>query len=190
MSASRIVSIMLDERDHLTRLHCGRVAGLAVTLGQHCALSPRELRILRLAATLHDVGKIGIPDDVLKKNTPFTSADWRVMKTHSAKGERILLATELEGCDQVGLAVRHHHERYDGGGYPDGLAGEAIPILARIIAIADTYDAMARWRGYRYRHPHDAIMRVLQDERGFQHDPYLVTKFANFIEHDSFRVQE
>lgn len=147
------LSIALDERDRSTQEHCDRVLGLCDELGRRCGLTERELRVLRLAAVLHDVGKIGIPDAVLKKPGKFDESDWTVMKEHAAKSQRIVLATDLEAADEIGLIVRHHHERFDGRGYPDGLLGEAIPAMARIVAVADSYDAMARLRIYGRRGP-------------------------------------
>lgn len=171
----------LDERDHITSRHCSRVAGLSLELGAACALAEHDLQILRTAAAFHDVGKIGIPDTVLLKVTPFTDDDWAVMKTHSAKSQRIILAANLPDGDEIGRIARHHHERYDGTGYPDGLAGEAIPIMARILALADTYDAMARTRVYRHALPHAHIMRALYDEQGRQHDSYLFPKLVKLM---------
>jgi HD-GYP domain-containing protein (c-di-GMP phosphodiesterase class II) len=110
------------------------------------------------------------------------------MKTHSAKSQRIIVAAGLDRGDEIGLIARHHHERYDGAGYPDGLAGEAIPIMARVVALADSYDAMARTRVYRRGRPHDLIMRCLAEERG-QHDPYLLTKFSKLIEDSPFKAK-
>jgi HD-GYP domain-containing protein (c-di-GMP phosphodiesterase class II) len=121
------------------------------------------------------------------KVTPLTAAEWAVMKTHAVKSERIIRAAEMEGGDLIGLVARHHHERFDGTGYPDGLAGDAIPILARILAVADAYDAMARTRVYRHALPHARIMRELHDAQGRQHDPYLFAKFAKLIEHSPFK---
>lgn len=175
------VSVALDERDPATWRHCGRVAALAIELGKQSVLSERELKALHVSAGFHDIGKIGIPDSVLKKPTSFDADDWAIMKTHSAKSERIMMAAGLEDGDVIGLAVRHHHERYDGTGYPDGLAGESIPILARIVAIVDAYDAMAT----RHESPartHPQIMEELRQEQGRQHDPYLFGKLSNVLE--------
>jgi HD-GYP domain-containing protein (c-di-GMP phosphodiesterase class II) len=172
------VRVALDERDRPTGQHCGRVERLAVELGKQCGLSTRELDILRVAAAFHDVGKIGIPDRVLQKETPFDADDWAIMKTHSARSQRIILATNLDEAPAIGLVARHHHERWDGLGYPDGLAGEAIPILARIIALVDAYDAMANLRYYRPSRSHAQIMAVLSDERGARYDAHLCDKFA------------
>jgi HD-GYP domain-containing protein (c-di-GMP phosphodiesterase class II) len=181
VATAMATTVALDERDRATSVHCARVLGLSLALGAVCALSERELRLLRIVAGFHDVGKIGIPDRVLKKLTKFGEDDWMVMKEHSAKGERILRAAELEDGETIALAVRHHHERFDGQGYPDGLAGEAIPILSRIVAIADTYDAMARMRMYHVGRTHGQIMEELRNVRGRQHDGYLVGKFATII---------
>jgi len=164
------------------------VAGLCLELGRSCALYEHELRILYKAATLHDIGKIGIPDSVLLKIGKYTDDDWTIMKAHPVKGQLIVLAAELPNGEEIADIVRHHHERYDGRGYPDGLAGEAIPVMSRIIAIADTYDAMARTRVYRHAQPHYRIMEELLKVSGFQHDPYLSAKFATLIEHSEFKA--
>ena len=181
-------SVALDERDPATLQHCQRVAGLSLELGKRIALSERELRLLHVAAAFHDVGKIGIPDVVLKKNGRFTDGDWIVMRTHPERGQRILQAAGLKDGEALGLAVRHHHERYDGAGYPDRLAGDHIPLLARIIAIADSYDAMATPRTYGRFKPHAEILSELRNEQGAQHDPFLCAKFLELIERSPFRA--
>jgi HD-GYP domain-containing protein (c-di-GMP phosphodiesterase class II) len=158
-------------------------------MGQLCGLSEHELRLLGLVARLHDIGKIGIPDTILKKPTKLDEQDWVIMKTHSARSERIVLASALEDGLEIARGVRHHHERYDGHGYPDGLAGESIPVLSRIVAIADTYDAMARLRTYTAPIAHATIMKELQRVAGGQHDAYLSAKFSVAIESSPFRVK-
>ena len=175
------MSVALEQRDALTSQHCQRVARLAVSLGRRYGLAPRDLRLLEIAAAFHDVGKIGIPDDVLKKPSRFTDHDWAIMKTHAEQGQRILHAAGLRDGETLGRAIRHHHERYDGQGYPDGLAGEEIPLLARIIAIADTYDAMATPRIYGRWRPPAEIVAVLEAEQGRQHDPHLSEMFLEMI---------
>ncbi|HJR60426.1 MAG TPA: HD domain-containing phosphohydrolase [Vicinamibacterales bacterium] len=174
------VSVALEERDPSTHQHCDRVAGLALELGVHCGLSERELGHLRIAAGFHDVGKIGIPDSILKKPMPLTEDDWVIMKSHPVRSERIMLAADIDDGGTIARAVRHHHERCDGRGYPDGLSGEDIPFLARIIAIADAYDAMAR-RIYAAGRTHAEIMDELRREQGRQHDAYLVERFFEII---------
>ena len=111
-----------------------------------------------------------------------------VMKTHSERSERILAAAALPDGDAIARAARHHHERIDGGGYPDGLAGDAIPALSRMIAIADTYDAMARLRPYAMAKSHAEIMLELFRVRGHQLDAYMVARLASFIERSQFRT--
>ena len=180
------LNVALDERDAPTHDHCDRVSALSLELGIRCGLSARELRLLRLAARLHDVGKIGIPDTVLKKPAALDADDWEVMKTHSARSERIVLAANLEDGASIAAAVRHHHERIDGRGYPDGLAGEAIPVLARIIAIVDTYDAMSGLRMYGPPQTHPQIMKELARVAGTQHDAHLSALFAGLIEGSAF----
>ena len=184
------LSVALDQRDEPTLQHCRRVSGLSLELGRACGLSARELRLLQVAAAFHDVGKIGIPDRVLKKTTRFDADDWAIMRAHSENGERIVLAAGLDENEPIARAVRHHHERYDGGGYPDGLAGEGIPMLARIIAVTDTYDAMASLRHYGHRRPHQQIVAVLQEERGRQHDGYVTGKFLEIVERSPFRAPD
>jgi HD-GYP domain-containing protein (c-di-GMP phosphodiesterase class II) len=180
--------VALDERDSITDHHCDRVSGLALELGQRLALTDQDLRCLRLAARLHDIGKIGIPDTVLKKPGRLTQDDWVVMKSHATRSERIVLASDIADAELIAAAVRHHHEQFDGSGYPDGVAGESIPVLSRIVAIADTYDAMARLRMYGQPVPHRDIMKELARVAGTQHDPYISSHFAHIIESSSFKT--
>ena len=182
------VSVALDERDQTTHDHCDRVSGLALELGVACALSSRELEQLALAGAFHDVGKIGIPDSVLKKPGALVGDDWELMKTHSVRGERIVLAAELDDSAEIASAVRQHHERMDGEGYPDGLSGGDIGVLARIIAVADAYDAMARTRLYGRPLSHRDIMEELRREQGKQHDAAVVATFASLIERSRYRA--
>jgi HD-GYP domain-containing protein (c-di-GMP phosphodiesterase class II) len=177
----KALNIALHERDAPTHDHCDRVAGLAADLGRRVGLTERELRSLTLAARLHDIGKIGIPDEVLKKPGRLSDPEWSVMQSHAVRSERIVLASMVEDADVIARATRHHHERHDGRGYPDGLAGEAIPVLSRIVAIVDTYDAMARLRSYGPGIRHREIMGELARVSGEQHDPYLSRKFAEVI---------
>ena len=117
------VSVALDERDPFTHAHCDRVAGLSLELGVQCGLLERDLEHLGMAAGFHDVGKIGIPDAVLRKKGALSDAEWVLMKSHATRSERIMLAAFLDDGDLIAPAVRHHHERFDGQGYPTGLHG-------------------------------------------------------------------
>ena len=177
---SRALVTALCERDGYTREHSDRVASLALELGHECRLDERELRRLVIAAPLHDIGKIGIPDRVLLKPAAFAADEWEIMKSHAARGERILRSIETEGMDEVAIAVRHHHEHFDGSGYPDGIAGEDIPVIARILSIVDSYDALTMRRPYHRAYSPSEAIRVLEDERGTKHDPALL---AHFLRH-------
>lgn len=183
------VTIALDERDETTRQHCDRVCGLALDLGRKCALSQRELNALQMAAVFHDVGKIGIPDRILKAPRKLTQDEFWMMQTHSVRSERIILSAHLEDSDLVAFAVRHHHERFDGTGYPDKLAGESIPVLSRIIAVVDAYDAMARLRHYGPLRAHGGIMAELRGCEGKQHDAYMIRHFEQIIEHSPHKAE-
>ena len=179
---TKALSVALGYRDLLTRLHSERVRGLCEAIGVACNLPGKELGILKIASSFHDIGKIGIPDRILLKPSPFDDAEWAVMKQHSEIGERIMAVTELEGAPQVALVIRHHHEHYNGKGYPDGLAGVQIPICARIISIADSYDAMAVIRPYHRPRTHQEVMAILLKESGEKHDPDLMRTFCELIE--------
>lgn len=180
-SYGRVISTALDERDTATRKHCDRVIELAGAFGRHCRFDPAALRCLRLSALFHDVGKIGIPDRVLFKRGRLDPREWAEMRSHPERGQRIVEAIAVEGVAEIAIAVRHHHENFDGSGYPDGLAGEGIPLVARAVAILDAYDAMANPRPYRPARGHDSIMAVLREETGRKYDPALFACFEAMI---------
>ena len=187
---TKALSIALGYRDLLTQLHSERVLGLSGSIGERCGLTEKELGILKIAASFHDIGKIGIPDQILLKPASFEDAEWEIMKQHPVFGEKIMTATELEGSSQAALIIRQHHEHYDGSGYPDGLAGENIPVGSRIIAIADAYDAMAVTRSYHHARKHSEIMEILRNETGGKFDPRLMLIFSDVIESSKFRAAE
>lgn len=185
---TKALSLALGYRDSLTRLHSERVLGLAGEIGVRCGLSDKQLGILKISASFHDIGKIGIPDPILRKPTQLDAAEWEIMKQHSEMGAKIMAATELKGSQQAAQIVRHHHEHYDGTGYPDGLAGKEIPICARIVAVADSYDAMAVTRSYHGARTHTEIMAILDMETGRKHDPEIVRAFCEIIESSKFKA--
>jgi len=185
---TKALSVALGYRDPLTQLHSERVLGLSEAIGVGCGLSNKELGILKIAASFHDIGKIGIPDYILLKPSQLDEAEWEKMKQHSELGERIMVATELEGSQQASLAIRHHHEHYNGQGYPDSLSGEEISIYSRIIGIADSYDAMAVTRSYHRARTHLEIMAILHKETGKKHDPELMRIFCEIIESHKFEA--
>jgi HD-GYP domain-containing protein (c-di-GMP phosphodiesterase class II) len=184
---TKALSVALGYRDPLTRLHSERVRDLSEALGMRCGLEERQLEALKIAASFHDIGKIGIPDHILLKSSHFTPDEWEEMKKHSEIGASIIAATEIDGAHAASTVIRHHHEHFDGSGYPDGLAGERIPICARIISIADSYDAMAVTRTYHQAKPHAEVMAILHQETGIKHDPELMKIFAEIIESSEFK---
>jgi HD-GYP domain-containing protein (c-di-GMP phosphodiesterase class II) len=163
------LAALLDLRDGYTGQHSSTVVRLCEEVGRRVGVAGAELEHLRIAAHLHDLGKIGVPDQILHKPGPLDAAEWSIMREHPVWGARAL--EQIPGFRAASLAVRHHHERWDGQGYPDGLAGERIPLGARVIAVCDAYEAMTSTRPYR-----PAIAEQLARERivagtGTQFDP-------------------
>jgi len=185
---TKALSVALGYRDLLTRLHSDRVQGISEELGASYGLSKEVMNVLAIAASFHDIGKIGIPDRILLKPAQFDEAEWATMKRHSEIGEEIIAATELEGSQQAALLIRHHHEHFNGMGYPDGLSGADIPVCSRIIAIADSYDAMAVTRAYHGARTHGEIMAILHREAGSKHDPELLRVFCEVVEFSKFKA--
>jgi HD-GYP domain-containing protein (c-di-GMP phosphodiesterase class II) len=162
----------LGEKDSLTRDHVVRVGELALRAGERSRLAPRRLRQLGLAAILHDVGKLAVSDAILTKPGRLTPEEFERMKRHTLDGERLLAQTP--GLELAARFVRWHHERVDGRGYPDGLAGDEIPLEARIIAAADGYDAISHTRHYREGLGHLGAASILQEHAGSQWDAEAV----------------
>lgn len=179
---SRALAIALDERDNYTHLHSARVVELAHHLGLACGLESDLLSALDMGAFFHDVGKIGIPDHILLKPSRFTRKEMAVMRCHPEKGESIVRGLGLPSGNLVASAVRHHHEHFDGGGYPDGLGGESIPVVSRIISVADSFDAMTGDRPYHSGRPVSETLDIMFHEAGSKLDPYLVAKLQRLIE--------
>jgi len=172
----------LSERDRYTGEHCERTSTICLDLGRSCALGAHELTLLRTAAAMHDIGKLAIPDRILFKPGPLDQQERVAMQAHADIGAAMLQDLPLDDMDVVARVVRHHHEAYDGRGYPDGLAGDSIPLLSRIITLADSYDAMATTRPYQAARTHGQVMSLLDREQGGKYDPYLWLKFVRSIE--------
>lgn len=166
-------------KDRQTGEHCHRVAYYAERLGKAYGFSDKETRNLKKAALLHDIGKIAIPDAILNKPSKLTDEEYRIMKTHTTAGAEILKGFTI--VEHVSEGARYHHERYDGRGYPEGIAGEAIPLYGRIIAVCDTFDAMTANRVYRGALDIKQVMHELENGRGSQFDPYLDDLFMGLI---------
>ncbi len=176
------LALAIEAKDPYTEGHCQRLAVYASRLGQALGAGTERLHKLRMAGLLHDVGKIAIPEAILSKPGPLTAEEFDVLKQHPVSGERI--CQPLRSARALLPAIRHHHERWDGQGYPDGLAGAAIPADARIIAIVDAFDAMTSDRPYRLGLPVKRALDILRTNAGPQWDPELVTVFIALIEAD------
>lgn len=171
---------MAEARDHHTGDHVARVARNALVFGRALGLPAEDLLVLRRGAVLHDIGKLGIPDAVLLKPGGLDEAEWTVMKSHTVIGER--LVSGMRRMRPAAEIIRSHHERWDGGGYPDGLRGEAIPLLARVFQLVDIHDALAYDRPYKPALSATEVMRILQEEtaRGWR-DPQLMAAFLDLL---------
>jgi HD-GYP domain-containing protein (c-di-GMP phosphodiesterase class II) len=172
----------LGLRDRPTGAHSGRVERLASSLGQRLGLGSQALVDLGYAAELHDIGKVGLPDAVLLKRGPLLEREWEVVRSHSAWGSDLLRT--VPGLERVAVIVRHHHERFDGRGYPDGLAGEDIPLESRILAVVDAFVAMTEERPYRGARDRDAAAAELRAQRGTQFDPRVLDAFEAELQRD------
>jgi response regulator RpfG family c-di-GMP phosphodiesterase len=171
----RALVTALETRDSETHGHSERVVSFSLRLGREMNLSDEELTSLEFGSLLHDVGKIGVPDAVLRKPAPLTEPEWYEMRKHPLHGEQILGGIEfLEGASRV---VAQHHEKWDGTGYPVGLRGEEIDLNARIFAVADAFDAITSDRVYRVGRSYEAAVRELEEWAGRQFDPSVVEAF-------------
>ncbi|WP_197050728.1 HD domain-containing phosphohydrolase [Deinococcus sp. YIM 77859] len=174
------LGLALEARDFETRGHTTRVVQLAAALGAALGLSPAQQRALRDGAYLHDLGKVQVPDAVLLKPGPLTPQEWALMQQHAVAGEAI--ARHIPGLSPEALGVvRHHHERWDGLGYPDGLAGEAIPLLARIFAVCDVFDALTSARPYKPAWSWEAALQEIGAQAGRHFDPQVVRVFFRLL---------
>jgi putative two-component system response regulator len=154
----------VEQRDTQAAGHCERLARTAVVIGTAMRLSRRELLTLYRGGHLHDIGKVGLPDSVLFRPGRLGAEDWEIMRSHPARGEEI--CRPLRSLAPVLPIIRHHHERWDGGGYPDGLRGTDIPLLARVVQAADIYDALTSPRAYKAALPREQALQVLIEETG------------------------
>jgi len=175
------LSMSLQMRDAYTRHHCDRVGLLAQHLAACCDLDEDTAAQVGLAARFHDIGKIGIPDDVLLSPGRHSAQERAIMREHPVRGEHIFLATGRSDAAPVARLIRAHHEAFDGSGYPDGLQGESIPLGARIVTIADAYDAMTSARPYRAAMEHETVLRILDEQAGGLVDPYVLQRFHGML---------
>ena len=179
IQAIMTVASTVDAKDDYTKGHSMRVAAYSELLAQRLGWSEEEIQNIYYVAMLHDVGKIGVPDAVLNKPFKLTDVEFRLIKGHTLVGAEIL--NDFKMFPNVNVGAKYHHERYDGRGYPEGLKGESIPLVARVIGLVDSYDAMTSNRVYRRRLNDDVVMKELEKGKGSQWDPELVDIFVDLI---------
>jgi putative nucleotidyltransferase with HDIG domain len=175
-----VLANVVEADDGYTGEHCKSVVEFALALGEALDLNPEQRRNLEFAGLLHDVGKLVIPKEIINKPGQLDSEEWTIMKTHTLEGQKLL--DQVGGfMHTVGLIVRSHHEHWDGTGYPDALAGDAIPLEARIIAVCDAWNAMRTDRSYRRALPPDVALGELRSNAGAQFDPRIVKAFLDIV---------
>ena len=173
----------LADKDLHTARHCKRVSEISMLIAAQLHISdPETLSDLMVASLLHDIGKLGTPRDVLFKPQRLTELEWYIMKNHASVGEHLIIASKVPRAHIVGPIVRHTHEHFDGSGYPDGLSGYEIPLLSRIIEVADCFDAITSTRSYRQPLSIRDSVCLLHTERGIKHDPDILLALCILVE--------
>jgi putative two-component system response regulator len=179
LEALSVLVYIYEAKDKYVSGHSEKVADLAMAISQSLILTPAFIEKIRITGKIHDIGKVGIPEVILNKSTKLTDEEWRFIKTHCDSGEHILqpIVTDAE----ILSMIKHHHEWFDGKGYPDGISGEQIPIGARILAVADAYDAMMTDRPYLEKMEIPAVIAELERNKGRQFDPVVVDALIRII---------
>jgi putative two-component system response regulator len=175
----------IEMKDPTTSGHAARVVGYTDVLARRCGVSTEDRASLRLAALLHDVGKIGVPDHILRKPGALTADEMEIVKRHPAMGYEVL--ADLEEHENVRTWVYQHHERWDGQGYPNGLVGEEVALPGRILVLAEVYDALAEQRSYKPAWPIPKIVTLFREQAGRQFDPELANLVADGLERSGYR---
>ena len=178
----------VEAKDPYTRGHSDRVSEYSVLIGKELGLSEDEIKTLRIGGLFHDIGKIGIPDSILLKEAKLTDDEYSQIKNHPSIGAHILCNAEV--FKDIIPIVKHHHEKFDGTGYPGKLKGEDIPYMARIAAIADTFDAMTSKRTYRNALPLDVVTAEIERCSGTQFDPAIAKVFLDILSHHYDKILE
>lgn len=180
LATIKTLAFVVEAKDAYTRAHLERTHQYALALAQRVDPAIAADEVIGYGFLLHDVGKVAVPGDILGKSGPLSEDEWEVMRTHPEQGELIVSAMEFLG--PAVAVIRHHHERWDGGGYPDGLAGDDIPLPARIFSIADTLDAMTTNRPYRAALPFETAVEEIDRCAGTQFDPLVVEQFLGLCD--------
>ena len=174
-NAARDLLVTLETRDRFTGQHCARVTAIALSFARHLGLPQADVELLKAGSHLHDIGKVEISKTILLKKGRLTSAERAIIESHPGKGARIAAPLDLVPEEQE--IILHHHEQWDGQGYPLGLAGEQIPLLCRLVSLADVFEALTSDRPYRRRLTILQALEVIRDRAGSQFDPHLAREF-------------
>lgn len=175
-----VIASVIELKDKYTEDHTNRVKEISLKIGKNLGLTPKELEDLKKGALLHDIGKVAIPDQILQKREPLTEEEWEIIKSHVIIGEKI--CSKLKSLRGALPIIRHHHERWDGKGYPDGLKEHNIPFLAQIVSVADAYDSMRFDRPYRKKLNKEEIIKEFDKNKGKQFSPTLADLIIQLIE--------
>lgn len=187
MRTIHALALAVDAKDKYTRNHSERVALYAMAIAVRVGLPIEQVERIAIAGTLHDVGKIAVPDRVLLKPADLTQDEFGLVQTHSVEGERMVRSL---GMAEIGTWIRHHHEYWDGNGYPDGLAGERIPLPSRILGVADAMDAMTTARAYREALSLEEATEELLAQAGGQFDPQMTACLVELLEEGTLSLSE
>ena len=188
LESIEVLRYTVEAKDPYTRGHSDRVAAYSVLIGEKLGLDEDALKTLRIGGLFHDIGKIGIPDSILLKEARLTDDEYSQIKNHPSIGAHILQNASI--FQDIIPIVKHHHERYDGNGYPGRLKGDEIPYFARIAAVADTFDAMTSKRTYRDALPLETVIAEIERCSGTQFDPSIAATFLDILKNDYKKIQE
>ena len=184
----QVIRQAVEAKDPYTRGHSDRVAEYSVLIAKKLGLSEKDIDTIRIGGLFHDIGKIGVPDVILRKTEKLTNEEFNEIKKHPSTGASILAQASI--FQNIVPIVKYHHERYDGNGYPEKLSGENIPFFARIAAVADTFDAMTSRRTYRDALDLDIVKEEIRKCKGSQFDPQIADIFLDIIENDYDKIQQ
>jgi HD-GYP domain-containing protein (c-di-GMP phosphodiesterase class II) len=188
INSVRMLAAAIDAKDPYTRGHSERVGRYSVAIGKNLGLPEKEMRNLRISALLHDVDKIGVDDRILRKPGALTDEEFEIMKGHPAKGAAIM--SGVAQLIDIIPGMKYHHEKWSGGGYPEGLEGEMIPMQARIVAIADTFDAMTTNRPYQKAMELAYVVEKIKSFAGTRFDPRVVEAFVNAVKRGDIQIED
>lgn len=187
MGLKLALSSLIDMKDSYTEGHSNRVRNLARNFSEFLRLPSEEVENISVAGELHDIGKIGIPDSILKKTEKINGQEYEIIKNHPKLGAESIRS--IHGFEAIAEIILHHHEKYDGTGYPDRLKGDEIPLGSRVLSIVDAYDAMFHGRAYRKPYTNEQVLGIIHQEGDKQFDPLLSKEFLDFINQENIKLQ-